>query len=92
MENTEKTEKLWAVITVARQIEGEYVFIMTEKAFTSAGKADALLQELKKKYTTSSGQIIPQKISTDNGEAECFCTVGAFELDVEGDLWVKTTG
>jgi len=73
---------VFAVITIARQIEGEYVFIKTEKAFKSAGKADALLQKLKKNYSTLDGKVKPVKISTPQGDAECFCEVGAFELEV----------
>lgn len=73
---------LFAVITVARQIEGEYVFIKTEKAFRTAGKADALLKSLQQKYATPEGKIRPVKISTPHGEAECFCEVGAFEIEV----------
>jgi glyoxylate utilization-related uncharacterized protein len=84
----QKVEKLFAVITVARQIEGEYVFIKTEKAFTKAGDADALLKKLKQQYVTQDGQSKPQTISTAQGAADCHCEVGAFELEVEGDLWV----
>jgi glyoxylate utilization-related uncharacterized protein len=76
-------ETVFAVITVARQIEGEYVFIKTEKAFRQASKADELLKKLKAQYATSDGKIVPQLISTPNGDAECFCEVGAFELEIE---------
>lgn len=73
---------VFAVITVARQLQGEYVFIKTEKAFKTAGKADALLQKLKKQYSTLDGKVKPVKISTPQGDAECFCEVGAFEIEV----------
>lgn len=75
--------KLYAVITVARQIEGEYVFIKTEKAFKSAEKADALLKTLKNQYVDKEGKWKPQLITTNNGEATCQCEVGIFELDLE---------
>lgn len=75
--------KLYAVITVARQIDGEYVFIKTEKAFRSAEKADGLLKNLKKQYATEDGKWRPQLISTQNGEATCQCEVGIFEIEVE---------
>lgn len=76
-------EKVFAVITVARQIEGEYVFIKTEKAFKQAGKADELVKKLKQQYVTPEGKVIPQNISTPQGAAECACEVGAFELEIE---------
>lgn len=75
--------KIFAVITCARQIDGEYVFIRTEKGFKSAAPADALLQKLKKESTGPDGKAIPVKISTPNGDAECFREVGAFEIEVE---------
>lgn len=83
---SKKINKLFAVITVARQVDGEYVFIKTEKAFTKAAEADKLLQNLKKQYTSPDGRSVPQTISTPQGAATCICEVGAFELDVEGDL------
>lgn len=76
-------ETIFAVITVARQIDGEYVFIKTEKAFKKASQADKLLQELKKMYATDSGAVKAVKVTTPNGEAECICEVGAFELELE---------
>lgn len=76
-------QKLYAVITVARQIDGEYIFIKTEKAFFSAEKADNLLKKMKSQYVTEDGKWKPQLISTQTGEATCQCEVGIFELDVE---------
>jgi hypothetical protein len=76
-------KKLFAVMTIARQINGEYVFVRGEKAFTQASKADALLKQLKSQFATPEGKVKPVKISTPHGDAECFCEVGAFELEVE---------
>jgi hypothetical protein len=76
-------EKIFAVITVARQVEGEYVFIKTEKAFKSAPKADALLKTLKNQYVTPDGKWRPQQVSTPQGEAVCMCEVGVFEIDLD---------
>lgn len=74
---------LYVVITVARQIDGEYVFIKTEKAFSSAQKADSLLKSLKKNYVTDDGKWNPQLISTPNGDATCQCECGIFEVEVD---------
>lgn len=75
-------EKLFAVITVARQVEGEYVFIKTEKAFASAKKADDFLKTLKAQYVSEDGKWKPQNISTQQGDVICMCEVGVFELEV----------
>jgi hypothetical protein len=76
---------VFAIITVARQVQGEYVFIKTEKAFKTAGKADAFLKKLKKQYSTLDGKVKLVNISTPNGDAECFCEAGAFELEIVDD-------
>lgn len=75
--------KVYAVITVARQVDGEYVFIKTEKAFKSAQKADECLKKIKNNTVAPDGKWMPQKIETQNGEAICQCEVGVFELDLE---------
>jgi hypothetical protein len=77
------SNSVYAVITVARQVEGEYVFIKTEKAFRQAAPADALLQKLKKEFTTPDGKVKVINVATPQGDAECFCEVGAFELELE---------
>ena len=76
-------EKIYAVITVGRQVDGEYVFIKTEKAFKSAQKADDLLKSLKSQFVTDDGKWRPQTISTSQGEATCQCEVGVFEIEVD---------
>ena len=78
-------EKVFAVITIARQVEGDYVFIKTEKAFRSAKKADDLMMKLKKDAVVMGGKIKPVKISTPQGDAKCFLEIGAFELELEDD-------
>ena len=76
-------QKLFAVITVARQVEGEYVFVKTERAFKSANKADALLKSLKAQYVTPDGKWKPQQVSTPQGDAVCMCEAGIFEIEVD---------
>jgi hypothetical protein len=76
-------EKFYAVITVGRQVDGEYVFIKTEKAFRSAQKADTMLKSLKGQYVTEDGKWKPQIISTSQGDATCQCEVGVFEIEVD---------
>ena len=78
-------EKVFAVITVARQVEGEYVFIRTEKAFRKASKADEYLKKLKADFVDETGKIKPINVSTPQGDATCMCEVGAFELEIEDE-------
>lgn len=75
--------KIYAVISVCRQVDGEYVFIKTEKAFGSAQKADASLKAMKGQFVTEDGKWKPQIVSTGQGDATCQCEVGIFELDME---------
>jgi hypothetical protein len=85
----DKPAKIFAVITVARQINGEYVFVKSEKAFARASEADQLLKTLRSQYVTPSGEPKPVNLSTPNGDAACFCEVGAFELDLHGLEYLK---
>lgn len=76
-------DKIFAAITVARQVEGEYVFIKTEKAFRSAKKADDMIKTLKAQYVTPEGRWKPQQVSTPQGEVVCMCEAGVFEIEVD---------
>jgi hypothetical protein len=75
-------EPIYAVFLVARQINGEYVFIKFEKAFKTPNQAGEYLQNLKAQYTKN-GQNVPVKIMTPNGEVDCMCEVGIFDINVE---------
>lgn len=67
--------KIWAVFTVARQVNGEYVAVRVEKAFTRASKADEFSKGLAKNYV--------ENIQTGSGPIECLCERGVVEIDVE---------
>ena len=73
---------VYCVITVAHQIQGEMVFIKTEKAFKQAGKADELVKKLNADFRVGD-KYKPMNFSTEYGDVECFCTAGGFDLDVE---------
>lgn len=75
-------DPIYAVFLVARQINGEYVFVKFEKAFKNSTKAGECLQNLKSQYTKD-GQNVPVKIMTQNGEVDCMCEVGIFDITVE---------
>ena len=78
-----ETSKAFIVCTIARQIDGEYLFIKTEKGYRQESQALELLNQLKRKFVTLEGKIMPIKVSTPNGDAECFCEVGVFEVEIE---------
>lgn len=67
--------KVFAIITLARQVDGEYCFVKAEKAFAQASKADAYAKGLAKKYS--------EAIATPSGPIACVCERGVFEIDVE---------
>lgn len=75
-------DKLFVVMTVARQVDGEYVFVRSEKGFFKAGKADELMQKMKSEFTDNEGKPKPIKLVTAQGEALCICEVGAFEVEI----------
>lgn len=75
--------KIFAVITVARQVEGEYCFVRTNKAFRQAGAADVLAKKLNEKEYRVGDKFKSMKLSTPNGDLECQCIAGAFELELE---------
>ena len=75
--------KVFVVMVVARQVEGEYCFIRGEKAFLSNEKAEAYKNSIKSNYVTPEGKVKIIMLTTPNGSAQCFCEVGIFEFDIE---------
>jgi hypothetical protein len=67
--------KVFAIATVARQVNGEFVFIKIEKAFKKASKADDFAKSLAKKYA--------ETINTPQGPIQCVCERGVFEVEVD---------
>jgi hypothetical protein len=62
---------------VARQVQGEYVLVRTEKAFKEAVLAEALANKLKNNYVKA------VNLSTPHGNVECMCECGVFEIELE---------
>ena len=67
--------KIFAIFSVARQVDGVYVVIKAEKAFTKATLAEEYIKTLSKNYT--------ETIQTPTANIQCVCERGLFELDVE---------
>jgi hypothetical protein len=68
-------KKLWCVISVARQVDGEWVCVKTEKAFKSSTSAEKYANNLARNYA--------EKITTASGVMNCICERGVFEIDVD---------
>lgn len=68
-------KKIFCVISVARQVDGEMCVVKVEKSYRSASKADEYSKSLAKKYTES--------INTPYGPIPFICERGVFEVDVE---------
>jgi len=67
--------KVFAVVTVATEIEGRYTAVKFEKAFTQASKADEYVKGLSKQWR----EVIKQ----GNASIDCVCERHVHELDVE---------
>lgn len=68
--------KVFAIVTVARQVDGEIVTVRFEKAFTQFSKAD--------EYAKGLAQITSETINVpDFGPTQFGCTRGIHEIEVE---------
>jgi hypothetical protein len=67
--------KAFAIISIARQVDGEYCIIKIEKAYKDPNLAESYAKSLSKKYAES--------IQTPNGSIDCVCERGIFEIDIE---------
>ena len=74
--------KINIVTSIARQIDGEYVFVKIEGAFTDALKAEVLMQNLKKNMLKD-GKVVPTVVNVNNEKIECLMEIGAFETELE---------
>ena len=74
--------KVFAVIKIARQYEGEYVFILPEKAFTSVDESKSKLAAYE--YVNTNPIQLGQIFDGPNGEKiECLVERGIHEMEVE---------
>lgn len=67
--------KAFIVQTIARQINGEYIVVKIEKAFSRASKADEYAKNLAKNYN--------ETINTPSGPVQCLCERGVIEIEIE---------
>lgn len=67
--------KAFLIISLARQVQGEYCMVKVEKAFSQASKAEDYASKLSQKYAES--------INGPNGPIPCVCERGIFEIEIE---------
>ena len=83
-------QKIFCVLTVARQIEGEWYCFRSEKAFTDSAKADEHAKQLNNKFVQMDGKRMAVKISTEYGDIACSCLASVYEMDLEGEMPLPT--
>jgi hypothetical protein len=74
--------KIYVVMSVARQVHGEWIFIQSKGAFRTQEKANDLLYVLKAQYTKD-GKAVSVTLTTEHGDIPCYCEIGVFEVDLE---------
>jgi hypothetical protein len=68
--------KLYIVANVARQINGEFVFVRIEKAFKDLLKAESYVKSMENPYK--------DVVQNSTGfSVECMCSRGIFDVEVE---------
>ena len=67
--------KVFVVVTVARQVEGDMLSIRFEKAFAQASKADEYAKNLARTYT--------ENVTTPDGMIQFVCQRGVHEIEIE---------
>lgn len=69
--------KAFLVITVARQIEGDMIWVKVEKASYKASMIDDFVKNKANQYL--------EAMDTEFGSIQCQCTRSVMEIDIEGD-------
>lgn len=67
--------KAFLAITVARQIEGDMIWVKVEKAHTKASEIDKYVKEKTSQYL--------ETMNTEFGPIECQCTRSSMEVEIE---------
>ena len=70
--------KVYAVVTVATEIEGRLTFVKFDKAFLAASSADAYVKGLTKNWR--------EVIQADNQSIDCICERSVHEIEVDENV------
>lgn len=66
---------IYVILSVARQVQGEFLLVKSEKAFSDKNKAEEFYNQLIKKYT--------EEIETPSGKIKCVCERAIFEMEMD---------
>tara|TARA_Y100000034_G_scaffold43496_3_gene53077 strand:- start:9557 stop:9781 length:225 start_codon:yes stop_codon:yes gene_type:complete len=69
--------KAFLAITVARQVEGDMIWVKVEKAHAKASVID--------EYVKKHANQFVETMSTEFGPVECQCTRSSMEVEIEGE-------
>jgi hypothetical protein len=75
--------KIYVVFIAARQINGEYIAIKTEKAFKTSAEAEAMLKKMKPSLVMPDNTPRAMKVSTPFGELECQAEIAVHEVELQ---------
>ncbi len=67
--------KVFVILNVARQVEGELMVVKSECGFLEREKAEKHLASLPRQKT--------EVLKTEVGDIECLCVRGIYEVDIE---------
>lgn len=68
--------KIYIVVNVARQINGEFIFVKVEKAFKESKKAEEFISSAENPYK--------DLVQNSSGfSVECMCSRGIFDIEIE---------
>lgn len=70
--------KAFIAITVARQVEGDMIWVKVEKAHTKASVIDQFVQKHAVTFV--------ETMTTEFGPIECQCTRSSMEIEIEGEI------
>jgi hypothetical protein len=76
---------VYCVLTVARQIEGDWYCFRSEKAFTDPVKAEEYAKKLNHNFIQPDGKRMAIKIATQYGDIACSCLASVYEMELEGE-------
>lgn len=74
---------IWVLISVARQIDGDFVLVKVEKACQTEDKAKEILAQLQKDYMEPNGSPKKIKITTEYGEVACQIVLSVMKTNIE---------
>ena len=77
-------KRIFVVLSLARQIDGEFVLNRVESAFKEPKEAEDFAKQLNDKFCPL-GKFNPQKLKTEHGDIDCYIIAAAHETELNGN-------